>query len=85
MLSVARSPSQFFNLWAAVKKEWELAGEGAAAAFFETEYCSAPWDSWFAAASGFMGIANNNNPIEADRHKMKEHKLPSCAQKWVLS
>ena len=65
-MHLARSYTQFCNMWTVIKSTWLSAGEQALTEWFEHQYCSQPWASWFVAASGVMGIPSNNQSIESE-------------------
>ena len=74
-LHLARTLPQFLNIWGAVKREWEAAGELALVAWFQQYYITQPWAAWFVTASGVPGIPSNNQPIESEHKLIKVKKI----------
>ena len=52
-----------------------LMGEVDAAAWFKTEYCTAPWNGWAIYASEEVGVTPSNNDIESFWRALKLYML----------
>ena len=70
-LHKARTQKQFSALSKVVVGWWRLMKENAFADWFEKEYLSEPWGSWYVSVSDCGGVVPNQNPIEAHHKSLK--------------
>ena len=46
--------------------EWRIKGEVKLADWFEGQYLSPEWSTWWIGVVGVVGVLPNQNPIESD-------------------
>lgn len=83
-LHLCATQEQFDGLAKIVHEEMVADGEGAFADHFRKTYLTAPWNTWFAGASGIVAFPPNNNNQESGWKVKKKVHGPLVPQRAGL-